>query len=86
MGVSKNKSNLPQDQLNIETCTRFCTDVESLVANNGLSYIEAVVHLADLRKIEEALAANYLNPDIIEKVRIEGENRNMLERTASLPF
>ena len=98
MGVSKS---FPQDQLHIENCTKFCSEVEALVqisnkqtdeANaNGsrrprMTFIQAVLSVAERQGIEEAMAASCLSPDIKEKIRIEAENLNMIERSASLPF
>lgn len=99
MGVSKN---FPQDQLHIENCTKFCTKVEALVAESNvkadetelatgrkrprLTYIQAVLIVAEEQNIEEAMAAAYLSPDIKDKIRVEAENLNMIEKSASLPF
>lgn len=93
---------LSQDQYHIETCSRFCADVEALVQESNkkaddrekatgrptvrLNYIEAVLVVAERRKIEPDLAAAYLNPEIKEKLRIEYENRHMLPKSAKLPF
>lgn len=89
MGVPKS---FPQDQLHIENCTKFCSEVEALIqtsnrqtdeANaNGsrrprMTYIQTVLTVAENRGIEEAMAASYLSPDIKDKIRIEAENLNM---------
>ena len=90
-----------QDSIHIENCTRFCNEVEALVDSsnqkadaarvNGInrprfSYIQAVLTIAERRGIEEAMAAAYLSPDIKEKIRVEAENLNMIEKSAALPF
>lgn len=90
-----------QDSIHIENCTKFCKEVETLVENsnqkadsaraNGtnrprLSYIQAVLSIAEHRGIEEAMAAAYLSPDIKEKIRIEAENLHMIGKSAALPW
>jgi Phage late-transcription coactivator len=98
MGVPKS---FPQDKIHIENCTQFCNDVEKLVEDSHrqaeiafqkgynrprMSYIQAVLSVAEGRGIEEALAAAYLSPDIKDKIRIEAENLNMINKSAALPF
>lgn len=51
-----------------------------------LSYIDAVLVIAERRKIEPDLAAAYINPQIKEKLRAEYESRHMLPKSARLPF
>ena len=75
---------ITQDSIHIESCTRFCNEVESLAKK--MSYMDSVLALADRRNIEPEMAATYLSPDIKEKIRIEAENLNLMPRTASLPF
>jgi len=76
----------PQDQLHIENCTRFCVEVETVVLTKSMTYMDAVLSLADSRGIEPELAASYLSPDIKDRIRVEAENLNLMARTASLPF
>jgi hypothetical protein len=94
--------NLPQDQYHIELCTQFCADVEALInesnkkadervakagkATTRLGYVDAVLIVAERRKIEPDLAAAYLNPEIKQKMQQEWENKHMLPKSARLPF
>ena len=93
---------LPHDKLHFDNCAAFCADVETLVRESNtladehetltgkttlrIKYIEAVLEIADKRKIEPEFAAEYLNPEIKEHLRTEYEHRHMLPRTATLPF
>ena len=93
---------LPQDQYHIENCARFCADVEALISDSNkkaddrvastgrptarLGYVDAVLIVAERRKIEPDLAAAYLSPDIKQKMQSEWENKHMLPKTARLPF
>ena len=98
MGVPKSYS---QDKFHIETCTKFCSEVESLITTSNkqadeaamhgrnrprLRYVDSVLMIAEKWNIEEALAATYLSPDIKDKIRVEAEARNSIPRSASLPF
>lgn len=51
-----------------------------------LTYIDAVLTVAERLKIDPDLAAAYLNPRIKEQLRAEYESRHMLPKTAKLPF
>lgn len=93
---------LPTDQYHIEQCEKFCTAVETLIESDEqiskkresttgkrgtrMTYIEAVLNVAEKFKVEPDLAAAYLNPEIKEKLRIDFENKHWLPRSAQLPF
>ena len=93
---------LPQDQFHVEKCIKFCEDVELLIAESSkkadereahtgkptsrLSYVDAVLIVAERSKIEPDLAAIYLNPVIKQKMQAEWENKHMLPKSARLPF
>lgn len=93
---------LPQDQFHVEKCIAFCEAVEALIfdsnmkadereASTGkptsrLSYIDAVLIIAERQKIEPDLAATYINPVIKRKMQSEWENKHMLPKSARLPF
>lgn len=51
-----------------------------------LSYIDAVLIVAERRKIEPDFAASYLSPDIKQKMALEWEKKHMLPKKARLPF
>jgi hypothetical protein len=96
------RQQLPQDALHIENCTRFCAEVEALIRENDkkadereaehgcktsrLGYVDAVLIIADRRKIEPDLAASYLSPTIKEKMGREWQDRHMILRRNRLPF
>ena len=96
------KSVLPTDQYHIEKCAQFCTEVEALIDKSNLqadkkesttgrkalrlTYIEAVLAVAENLRIEPDLAGAYINPKIKEQLQIEAENRRMIPRSSHLPF
>lgn len=101
MGISKQHLP-PQDSFHIANCMSFCNEVETLIAASNkkadereentnrktlrLGYVEAVLVVAEKRRIEPDLAAAYLNPEIKSKLRKEWEQKNMIHQKAKLPF
>ena len=91
-----------QDSIHIQNCEAFCSEVETMIRSNNskaeererttgqkamrLNYIEAVLAVAEKRRIDPDYAAAYLSPDIKEKLKVEYENRHMLPKTAKLSF
>ncbi len=62
----------------------FSKTVERHVTKNECGYIEAVVEVCNELEIEPALGAKYLPTPIKEKIRVEGEEINLLPRTPKL--
>ena len=51
-----------------------------------LGYVQAVLIIAERRRIEPEYAASYLNPQIKQKLQDEWEINHMLQKSARLPF
>ena len=62
----------------------FSRKVEEKVLKTGNGYMETINLLCDEMSIEPELAAKYLSKPIIEKIRVEAENVNLLPRTPKL--
>tara|TARA_R110001592_G_scaffold313788_1_gene589262 strand:+ start:434 stop:658 length:225 start_codon:yes stop_codon:yes gene_type:complete len=62
----------------------FSKSVEKHVRDNDCGYIDAVVEICNELEIEPALGAKYLSIPIKEKIRVEGEEINLLPRTPKL--
>ena len=62
----------------------FSKTVERHVTDNECGYIEAVVEVCSELEIEPALGAKYLSNPIKERIRVEGEEINLLPRTPKL--
>ena len=56
----------------------FSRKVEEKVLKTGNGYMETINLLCDEMSIEPELAAKYLSKPIIEKIRVEAENINLL--------
>lgn len=71
--------------INSET---FYKEIESLVKNYKLDYIDAIVHYCDKNQIELEVAASLVksNGRIKSVVQAEGEILNILPRRARLPI
>lgn len=66
---------------------KFYRDVDNIVADNKLSYIDAVVYYCEKNDIEIEVAASLVKSNFRIKsvVQSEGEDLNILPRTAKLP-
>ena len=56
------------------------------VLNNKLEYMEAVIELAEEFEIDLKLAAKCLSKPIIEKIKEEAREINMIPQSSKLPF
>lgn len=66
----------------------FSTDIENLIVEKQMEYIDAVVHWCESNDIEVDLAANLIksNAVLLSKIQSEAESLNILKRTAKLPI
>lgn len=71
---------------NILTKKKFTELVENFVKNNKMSYMEAVVHLAELRDCETTELAKFITGSIRDKIEREAMSLNMIPKTNELPF
>lgn len=62
----------------------FSKKVEDRVLKTGDGYMDTINLLCEEMDIEPELAAKYLSKPIIEKIRMEAENVNLLPRTPKL--
>ena len=69
--------------------SRFAQEIESLVIeNNGMNYIDAIVHFCDQNSIEVESVSKLITKPLKEKIRYEAIELNFLKRTsrAKLPI
>ena len=64
----------------------FCKEVEILVQEREIGYMEAVLELCDKHNLEPASAAKLLSKPIIEKIQVEGQAIHLLPRSGALPI
>lgn len=65
---------------------RFPKEVESYAIKNSVSYIDAVLVVCEKFGIEPQVAAKFLNKPIIEKIKSEGQDLNLLPKKTKLPL
>jgi len=64
---------------------RFPKEVENHVKKYGVSYIDSVIAVCDRYGIEPQVAAKFLSKPIIEKIKAEGQELNLLPKKSKLP-
>ena len=66
----------------------FYKELEVLVTQHNLNYVDAVVHFCEKHEIEIETAAAMIrsNQRIKSSIQIEGEELNLLPRTPRLPI
>lgn len=70
------------------TPDKMHSEIEALVSEHGLDYIDAVLHYAEKNglEIETVAAMVKSNAKMKAKVKQEGEDLNFLPKTARLPI
>ena len=64
---------------------RFPREVENHVQKFDVSYIDAVLAVCEQFGLEPQVAAKFLNKPIIEKIKAEGQELNLLPKKTRLP-
>lgn len=79
MYISESKA--PMDINNL----RFPKEVENHAKKYEVSYIDAVLAVCERYGIEPQVAAKFLTKPIIEKIKAEGQELNLLPKKSRLP-
>ena len=61
----------------------FSRKVENIVQKRGGTYLEAVIELCEKHEIEPGIVAKSLSKPIVEKLKIEGQDLNILPKQES---
>jgi hypothetical protein len=61
-------------------------NIEQIVKDKKLSYMEAVLHYAETSEIEPEAIAKMLNQSIKDKIEVEAQALHMLKQTGKLPL
>lgn len=70
----------------IEEMEVFSTKIMSLVENDNISYMEAIVEYCDSVGLEVEIAAKLITPSIISKISEEAMRNNLIEKIPVLPI
>jgi hypothetical protein len=66
---------------------RFNLDIEEIVLEKSLNYIEAIVYYCEANDIEVEIAAKMINRNTKEKLQANANTLNLLvDKTRSLPL
>lgn len=65
---------------------RFPKEVELYAIKHKVSYIDAVLAVCEQFGLEPQVAAKFLNKPLIEKIKIEGQEMNLLPKKSKLPL
>ncbi len=72
--------------LEIMTIQKFSTIIEETVKEKRLSYMDAIVWWCEKNEMEVETAAKLINTIIKEKIKVEAQELNYLEKSAKLPI
>lgn len=66
----------------------FSFEIEKIVKETRLTYIDAIVHYCEQRELEVEVAAKMITGSLKSKIKIEAENLHFLPKsnTAKLPL
>ena len=67
---------------------KFVTDIENLIAQHKLNYVDAIIHYCDINNIEVESAATIIKQNLKMKAQLESEyeDLNYLPKRAKLNF
>jgi len=68
--------------------SRFAQDIERIVINNKMSYIDAIIHYCEMNSIDVELVPKLVSKPLKEKLKWEAMELNFLKKTsrARLPL
>ena len=66
---------------------QFSLKIEEIKRNNGdMSYMDAILHYCDQQKIDPAEVGKYVSKSLKEKITIEAQGLNLIEKGGTLPL
>ena len=76
----EDKNNLFEDKF--MTVAKFSTEVETLVNNDDMSYIDAIIHYCDTNDIELETVPKLISKPLKEKLKHEAQQLNFIKKTS----
>lgn len=72
----------------ITTASEFASQIEQMVADSDIGYMDAIVAWCEMNNVEIEQAVTYVkkNQVIKAKLEIEAEQLNLIEKSAKLPI
>ena len=70
------------------TPSKFSMEIENIVLNEGLNYIDAIVHYCDINTIEVESVSKLISKPLKEKLKWDATQLNFMKKTsrAKLPL
>ena len=70
------------------SANQFATDIESMRRDGKLEYVDAIVSWCEKNGVEVEYAASIVKKDPVlrSKLQVEAEDKNIVKKTAKLPF
>ena len=66
---------------------QFSLKIEQIKRENGdMSYMDAILHYCDENKIDPAEVGKYISKSLKEKITIEAQGLNLIEKGGKLPL
>jgi len=74
--------------LNIKTPSQFALEIEKIVKDKKIPYLDAVMYYVECNNVEIETAASYIKSSqtLKAKITIEAEDLNMVKGSARLPI
>ena len=79
-------SNLIVMELSFLTPTKFSTLIEEMVQEKHLSYMDACLEYCKDNNVEPESLGRLVNKALKQKIQVEAENLNFLQKSSSLPL
>ena len=64
----------------------FMENIENLVQQTRMSYIDAVMHYCEENKLEPETAGKMIGGKLKQNIQDEAENLHLIQRTSKLPI
>jgi hypothetical protein len=76
----EDKTKLLEDRF--MTIAKFSAEVETLVNNDDMSYIDAIIHYCDSNEIELETVPKLISKPLKEKLKHEAQQLNFIKKTS----
>jgi len=73
-------------ELSFLTPTKFSTLIEEMVQEKHLSYMDACLEYCKDNNVEPESLGRLVNKALKQKIQVEAENLNFLQKSSSLPL
>jgi len=75
-------------ELSIKTPSQFAMEIENIVKEKHIDYIDAVMYYVEKNNVEIETIASFIKSSQIlkSKIALEAEELNMIKRSARLPL